>query len=189
MGRLYFDKRFFAEKKTKWVSFETSSGLKRTRSDIYGKCVPCITNLYEQLKTGKTEIRLGSAYRCWKIVVSLPDNEECVRFLEEFESRFLGDMDVKGRFGSGDPSKSTRVIVFNAEGEPERDRLLNALRACARTMDPVPEVTYHRACADLYHALLGDWSTWSEREVIKNPALIEPTIAHIREVLFWDKKE
>jgi len=40
MGKLYIDKRYFAESKTKWVSFETDPRLKRTKKDIYGNAFP-----------------------------------------------------------------------------------------------------------------------------------------------------
>jgi len=110
MGKLYIDKRYFAESKTKWVSFETDPRLKRTKKDIYGKCVPCIMNLYEQLMAGKMEIELGSAFFCWKIVVLMKDSDECMMFLSEFEKDIPEDMYIKGRFGSGDASKDTKAF-------------------------------------------------------------------------------
>ncbi len=42
-------------------------GSEENEKDIYGKCVPCIMNLYEQLKDGKTEVDLGLALKCWKV--------------------------------------------------------------------------------------------------------------------------
>ncbi|MCX5813983.1 MAG: hypothetical protein NT178_15760 [Proteobacteria bacterium] len=187
MGKLYIDKRYFAKSKTKWVSFETDPRLKRTKNDIYGKCVPCITNLYEQLSAGKTAIKLGSAFRCWKIVVLLNDIDECTGFLYEFEKDMPEDMYIKGRFGSGDASKNTQVIVFNTENEKEKDLLYNKLKACAAQMNPQPQVLYHKACADLYHELLGDWRQWSETETIKNPDMIKSIVERIRKVLYWEK--
>ncbi len=189
MGRLYIDRRYFARNDAKWVSFETNPGLKRTKSDIYGRCVPCITSLYEQLKEGRSEISLGRAHQCWKVVVPLADMEECTRFLSDFENDYLGDMDIKGRFGSADPTKGTKVIVFNAESETERDRLYDALTRCASRTSPGTEVLYHRACADLYHELLGDWRGWRETETIKNPAMVQPILERIRTTLFWQRKE
>jgi hypothetical protein len=187
VGKLYIDKRYFAESKTKWVSFETDPRLKRTKNDIYGKCVPCIMNLYEQLSAGKTEIELGSAYHCWKIVVLMKDTDECTMFLSEFEKSMPEDMYIKGRFGSGDASKNTKVIVFNTENETDKDLLYNALKACAAQIKPAPQVIYHKACADLYHELLGNWRQWSETTTIKNPAMVKPIVERIRRVLYWEK--
>jgi hypothetical protein len=189
MGKLYVDRRYFARNKKKWVSFESNPDLKRTKSDIYGRCVPCITSLYEQLAEGKTEIRLGEAYQCWKIVVPLSNMEECTRFLCEFEACFLKkNMSIKGRFGSDDSTKNTKVIVFNAESEVERDHLYEELKACASQTYPESMVSYHRACAELYHELLGDWKTWSETESIKNPGMVKATMERIRRILFWEKE-
>jgi hypothetical protein len=187
MGKLYIDKRYFAESKTKWVSFETDPRLKRTKKDIYGKCVPCIMNLYEQLSAGKTEIKLGSAYHCWKIVVIMKDADECIRFLSEFEKDLPEDINIKGRFGSGDASKNTKVIVFNTENETEKDLLYNSLKACAAQIKPEPQVIYHKACADLYHELFGNWRQWNETVIIKNPAMVKPIVERIRKVLYWEK--
>jgi hypothetical protein len=50
----------YSEKGSFWVSFESDPNLKRTRADIYGKCLPCIQHLYSQLKEGVTEIDLTS---------------------------------------------------------------------------------------------------------------------------------
>jgi hypothetical protein len=187
MGRLYIDKRFFAGSETRWVSFETDSRLKRTKNDIYGKCVPCIMNLYEQLSAGKTEIELGSAYNCWKVVVLVKSIDECTKFLSEFEKNMPDDMYIKGRFGSGDASKKTKVIVFNTENETEKDLLHNALKECAAGLEPQPQVIYHKACADLYHELLGNWRQWSETAVIKNLDMVKPIVERIRKVLYWEK--
>jgi hypothetical protein len=188
MGRLYIDRKYFAKSPSKWVSFESNPGLERTKKDIYGRCVPCMTGLYEQLKEGKTEINLGNAYQCWKLVVPFKDIEECTLYLYEFEKDFLQDMNVKGRFGSGDPSKTTKVIVFNAESEEERDRLYSTLAACALRTNPEATILVHRACADLYHELLGNWRGWSKTEPIRNPAMVKTILERIKRALFWEKE-
>lgn len=187
-SHLYIDKRYFTGKTMKWVSFETSPNLQATRSDIYGRCVPCITSLYEQLKEGKKEIDLGPAFSCWKVVVVLESMEECVRLLEEFERRFLGDRTLKGRFGSVDETKSTRVLVINAATERDRDRLYAELKECAKKINPLSQVSFHRGCAELYHAILGDWQHWKRRETIKKPEEIPSLIDRIRKMLYWEKE-
>jgi len=186
MRRLYIDKRYFTSKRLQWVSFESSPHLSRTKADIYGKCVPCITSLYEQLKEGLTQIRLGPAYNCWKIVIPLPGKDECVRFLHELEKDLPDNVDVKGRFGSSDPSKSTTVVVVSAENDRDRDRLYDILKICASKTNPGTVVLIHRACANLYHELLGHWEHWDETVTVKNPAAVETVLKKIRNMLFWE---
>lgn len=188
MARIYIDKRYFTDKKAKWVSFEDTQGLKETKQDIYGKCVPCITNLYEQLKEGKTLINLGPALKCWKVVAVLTSMEECVEVLYELEKVLPEDLKVKGRFGSVDENKTTKVIVFNASGEIQREILYELLQGCAQRINTKGAITFHRGCAELYHELFGDWRTWSENETIKKPEAVPALIDRIRKVLFWEKE-
>jgi hypothetical protein len=94
---------------------------------------------------------------------------------------------VKGRFGSVDESKTTKVIVFNAAGEWQRKKLFEMLQDCVKSVKPGSEVTYHRGCAELYHELFGDWSAWKDIEVIKKPEIVPALIHKIRKVLFWEK--
>jgi hypothetical protein len=189
MGKFYLDKRYYADKPTKWVSFESTPNLQETKSDIYGKCVPCITNLYERLQAGKSDIDLGTAYNCWKVVAVLANDDECVQLLAEFEKDFLGDQQIKGRFGSGNEEKTTRVIVFSAANEQERDTLFEAVAICSRRVSPGAHVSFHRGCAELYHELFGDWRRWKQTETIKNPEVVKEILARIRKMLFWDKQE
>ncbi len=189
MGKFYLDKRYYADKPAKWVSFESTPNLEETQRDIYGKCVPCISNLYEQLQAGKSEIHLGPAYTCWKVVAVLANDDECVQVLAEFEKSFLGDRRVKGRFGSGDEQKTTKVIVFSAANEHEKDSLFEEVAACSRRVNPGAEVSSHRGCAELYHELFGDPSRWRQTETIKKPGLVEEIISRIRKVLFWEKSQ
>jgi len=186
MSKIYIDKRYFTDKKAKWVSFEDTQGLKETKKDIYGKCVPCITNLYEQLKEGKTEIDLGPALKCWKVVVVLDSMEECVDLLYELEKVLPDDVKVKGRFGSVDERKTTKVIVFNVSGESQRKKLSEMLQDCSKRVNSYAEITYHRGCVELYHELFGDWKTWKEKETIKRPDAVDAIINRIRKVLFWE---
>lgn len=186
MGQFYFDRGVFSGKPTKWVSFESTPNLENTKRDIYSRCVPCITNLYEQLKEGKKKIRLGPAFTCWKVVAVIDDEAQAVKILDEFEKRFLGDRKLKGRFGSGDASKATRVIVFNAKDDEEKERLASEVKQCTIAVSDHCEVFYHRACEELYHELLGDWRNWNETESIKKVEVIEPLIEKIRKILYWE---
>jgi hypothetical protein len=188
MAKFYLDKRHYADKAARWVSFESTPSLEETKRDIYGKCVPCISNLYEQLQAGKTDVNLGPAYNCWKIVAVLANDDECVQVLAEFEREFLGERTIKGRFGSGDVAKSTKVIVFSAPQEEEKDTLFEQVGTCARRINPAARVSFHRGCAELYHELFGDWMSWRQTETIKTPEAVKEILARIRKMLFWEKE-
>jgi hypothetical protein len=185
----YFDKRFFGDRKTKWVSFESHPKLSKTKEDIYGKCLPCITNLYEQLKEKKEKVKLGRAFHCWKVVAVVESRDACIALLTEFEDEFLGDRWIKGRFGSGDDTKKTQVIVINANSEEEKDRLSEELKTCAERINLKASVTSHRGCAELYHEIFGDWRKWKETSSVKNPAAVDKVLKRIRQVLYWEEKE
>jgi hypothetical protein len=189
MARFYLDKRYYADKAAKWVSFESTPNLEETRRDIYGKCVPCISNLYEQLQAGKTLVDLGPAYNCWKVVAVLTDDDECLQVLAEFEKEFLGERRVKGRFGSGDEQKTTRVIVFSAGNQQETEKLFQEVTVCSRRVNPEAQVFFHRGCAELYHELFGDPMNWRQAETIKRPEAVAGILSRIRKVLFWEKEE
>jgi hypothetical protein len=187
MGKFYLDKRYYADKAAKWVSFESTPQLEETKRDIYGKCVPCITNLYEQLQEGKTLVDLGQAFNCWKVITVMANDDECLHVLAEFEREFLADRKVKGRFGSGDEQKRTRVIVFAAPNLQETRRLLDEVRICAGRVNREAQVFSHRGCAELYHELFGDPVNWRQNESIKRPEAVPAILKRIREMLYWEK--
>jgi hypothetical protein len=189
MSKIFIDKRYFTGHKTKWVSFEDSPRLTETKGDIYSRCVPCITNLYEQLKQGKEHVRLGPAFSCWKVVVVLESMDECVELLAELEKRLFDPLKVKGRFGSVDEGKRTKVVVFNAAGESQREKLYEILVTCAGSVNPSAQVSFHRGCAELYHELFGDWKAWKAEETIRKPEAVPAILDRIRKVLFWEKDQ
>jgi hypothetical protein len=185
MKHFYFDRKVFSDRDAKWVSFESHPKLDRTKEDIYGRCLPCISNLYEQLKEKKEEVRLGQAYQCWKVVAVVESVDECMDLLAEFEERFLGDRWIKGRFGSGDETKKTKIVVMNADSEAERDALFEELKTCSEKTGLKASVTFHRGCAELYHEIFGDWRKWKETSTVENPAAIDKVLKRIRQVLYW----
>jgi hypothetical protein len=186
--KIYIDKRYFTDRKAKWISFEDTQSLQETKIDVYGKCVPCITNLYEQLKDRKTEIDLGPALNCWKVVVVLNSMEECVELLTELEKVLPVEVKIKGRFGSVDENKTTKVIVFNVSDVSQRKRLYVMLRDCFSRVRSRSQVTFHRGCVELYHELFGDWKAWKKTEGIKKPEAVPVIIDRIRKALFWEKE-
>lgn len=187
MKRIYLDKRVWRNSRDNWVSFESDPKLRVTKKNIYGRCVPCIANLYKQLREGKEEIELKEAYQCWKVVAVLKDKEECLEVLKEYEENFLGDHYVKGKFGSSLPTKPTKVLMFHIEEEGERDRILKELQACAQKVNPDAKVFYQRACVNLYYDLLGDWKDWKEVTRIKNPGMRPMLLERIQKLLYWEK--
>jgi hypothetical protein len=189
MKKIFLDKRVWRNSRDNWVSFESDPKLRVTKGNIYGRCVPCITNLYQQLQAGKEEIELKEAYHCWKVVAVLKDKEECLEILKEYEENFLGDHYVKGKFGSSQSSISSKVLMFHTEEEGERDRLLKELQACVQKVNPNSKVFYQRACANLYHDLLGDWKEWKEVTKIKNADVRPALLERIKKLLYWEKED
>ena len=173
-----------SEKGNFWVSFESRPDLEKTKANIYGRCLPCIQHLYEQLKAGVAEIDLGPAYRCWKIAAVLNGIDECLSLLHLYEEKFPGGH-VYGKFGSGRPFSATRVVVFHAEEETARDRIQERVEACLRAMNRKGGVQVSRACAVLYSDILGDWRGWQPVTPVKHPEKVEGLIQRIRKTLFW----
>jgi hypothetical protein len=189
MKRIFLDKRVWRDSKDNWVSFESDPKLRVTKNNIYGRCVPCITNLYQQLQAGKEEIELKEALHCWKVIAVLRDKEECLEVLREYEENFLRDHSVRGKFGSSQPSQSSKVLMFHTEDEGERDRLFKELMSCLQKVNPHSKIFFQRACANLYYDLLGDWKYWKELTPIKNPDIRPFLLERIKKLLYWEKEK
>lgn len=78
---------------------------------------------------------------------------------------------MKGKFGSSDPSKLSKVLIFHTENEEERNRLFEVLKKCVKYVNSSSKVFYQRGCTNLFHQLLGDWKRWSKVTPIKRPEL------------------
>jgi hypothetical protein len=174
----------YSEKGDFWVSFESHPHMEKTKANIYGRCLPCIQNLYSQLKEGCREIDLGPAYNCWKITAVLKSLDACLSLLGEFERRFQGGH-VYGKFGSGRPDSETRVVVFHTEDEAQRDRIKNTLVECVKEANLDGNIQISRACAVLYADILGDWRHWQPTTPIRNPEKMSELLERIRKTLFW----
>lgn len=183
--QLYFGKRSTG-KGGQWTSFEDHPRLLQTKGNIYGRCVPCMEELWRQLDEGKNSIWLGRAYHCWKVVAVLPGDEQCLRLLAAFEERFLaGHAQVYGRYGSANPESPSRVAVFNAYGDiAERDRLRMEVALCLPAVDPNAELFVNRACTNLYPELLGPWQAWEEEAAILFPEKVETVKRRIKKLLY-----
>lgn len=179
---IYLGKIPHAENGLFWVSFESDPGLKQTKANIYGRCLPCIQNLYEQLRAGKNVIHLGRAYHCWKVTAVLDDLDDCLCLLEEFEAWFpVGH--VYGKLGNGRPDSSKKVVVFHADNEAERDRLEAAMKLCLQAMNTDDQVIVSRACSVLYEPLLGDWRQWRPATAIRFPERVIGHLERIKKIL------
>jgi len=180
---IYLSKIPYAEDNSFWVSFESDPKLTKTKSNIYGRCLPCIENLHQQLKEGRTEITLGTAYNCWKVTAVVNGLEDCKSLLYEFEKRFPG-RHVWGKFGTGRPNSPTKAVVFHAEAIEDRDWLRSALEQCLIEANGSTDVQVSRACAVLYDDLLGDWRNWKETTPIKNPEMVDRLLERIKRILY-----
>ena len=180
---IYLGKIPYSEKGNFWVSFESEPRLRKTKENIYDRCLPCIQNLYRQLKTGCTEITLGPAYNCWKITAVMDSIDQCLALLQVFEKDFpLGH--VYGKLGSGRPDSDSKVVVFHAEDVAERDRVHMALEECLLKINPQGSLQISRACAVLFHDILGDWRHWNQTVTIQHPENRGRVLKRIKDMLF-----
>jgi hypothetical protein len=184
---IYIGNRSQVRPGTFWTSFETDPYLKITKSDIYGRCVPCIESLYFQLKDGKEEINIERANNCWKIGVVLKSEEECLSFLYHFQENCLSEIPLRGRFGTRDVRLGTYLLLFQADSEQEKEQLEKELLHCLKSWPTAAEIFIQKGCASLYHELLGPWQTWQINTPIQKPELIPQLLAQIRKLLFWDE--
>jgi len=167
-----------------WVSFESKRNLEKTKANIYGRCLPCIQHLYDQLKAGSKDIDLGPAYHCWKIAAVLNGIEECLSLLRVYEEKFPGGH-VYGKFGSGRAFSESKVVVFHTENEIAREQVRERLETCLPEVNKNGRVEVSRACAVLYADILGDWREWQPVTRIKHLEKVEALIQRIRKALFW----
>ena len=174
----------YTEKGDFWVSFESKPNLEKTKANIYGRCLPCIQHLYDQLKAGSTEIDLGPAYRCWKVTAVLRGTEECLSLLRVYEEKFP-EGHVYGKFGGSRAFSKTKAVVFHTEDGRARDQVRERLEACVPEVNKDGEVQVSRACAVLYGEILGDWREWQPVTPLKHPEKVEALIERIKRALFW----
>jgi hypothetical protein len=184
--QIYLGEIPYSENNPFWVSFESDPKLKKTRANIYGRCLPCIQNLYFQLQAGSTEIDLGTAFNCWKVTVILDDLDQCLKLLDCFQFKFPTGH-IYGKLGSGRKDTETRVVVFHTEDEAERDRIRQSLKQCLAEMALPEKILISRACAVLYESLLGDWRTWQPTTPIRYPERVKAHLSRIKKMLFWSE--
>jgi len=165
-----------------WVSFESDPSLKKTKANIYGRCLPCIENLYQQLQEGQSKITLGNAYNCWKITAIVRDIDACIHLLAVFE-KWSPRGHVYGKFGSSRPGTDTRAVVFHTETVAERDRVRDILINCLPEVNANGQILISRACAVLYDTILGDWKDWQPVTSIKYPENINKHLETLKKII------
>lgn len=181
---IYLEKIPFAENGSFWVSFESDPKLKKTKEDIYGRCLPCIQNLYFQLKEDRKEIVLGRAYNCWKVTAIVHSLDDALSLLSEFERRRPTDH-IYGKIGSSRPGVKTKVVVFHTDEVEKRDLIYKALEECDIDLGNIVDIQISKGCAILYEELFGHWSDWRAVSKIKNPEKVDKILNRIKKVLYW----
>ena len=166
-----------------WTSFESSPYLTVTRKNIYGRCVPCIESLLNQLAEGKQAIGLNQAFDCWKVVAVLDDETECLKVLAAYEQKPFSAPHVRGRFGSKE-KEGKKAVIFHADNREERDLILTDLKQCVGQVKPDAQVFFSRACAYLQGQVLGDGSDWEKVTPVKHPENIAEVIRRCRKSLY-----
>jgi hypothetical protein len=167
-----------------WVSFESKPNLEKTKANIYGRCLPCIQHLYEQLQAGARVIELGRAFHCWKVTAVLKGIDECLSLLALYEERFP-EGHVYGKLGGSRTFSETKAVVFHTEEERARDIVRERLEICVPEVNRSGRVEVSRACAVLYGEILGDWREWQQVTPLKHPEKVEALMQRIRKALFW----
>jgi len=156
-----------------WMSFENHSRLEDTKKKVYSRCVPCLEKLYEQLGNAPERLVLDEPLSCWKVVVVLESEEECLSLLEAYqEEKFPLSKSLRGRMGTRDRESPGVVLIFHIHDEEQRDELFADLEKLAKEVNPDYKIFVERGCGDLYGALCGDWNKWQETTAIKNPSII-----------------
>ena len=116
----------------------------------------------------------------------LKNIDECLALLNEFEKQFPHGH-VHGKFGTGRAHSETKVVVFHAEFEEERDRINNALSKCLPNVSLSGSVLISRACGILYDDILGDWRNWQPITAIQDPENVNQVLTRIEKALFWSR--
>ena len=160
-------------KKGYWMSFENHPKLEETKKKVFSRCVPCLEKLYEQLLHAPSELILDEPLSCWKVVVVMESEDECLSLLEAYQKEKPDlSKSLRGRMGTNDRESPNVVLIFHIHDEEQRDELLTDLGKLAKDINPHYNLFVERGCGDLYGALCGDWRKWQQNNPIKKPSLI-----------------
>ncbi|HHU76405.1 MAG TPA: hypothetical protein GXZ24_05885 [Firmicutes bacterium] len=160
-----------------WMSFENHPRLAETKKKIYSRCVPCLEKLYEQLSLvpAPTGLILEEPLNCWKVVVVMDSEEECLSLLEAYQEERLPlppSQSLRGRIGTRDKTIPGVAMIFHIHSEEQRDALFADLQRLAAGQCSPAKIFIECGCGDIYGALLGDWHSWQGKTPIKNAQLM-----------------
>ena len=179
-GAVYFGHRRSREG---WVSFETHPRLARTKARLYERCLPCLTDLLEQLRRNPTRVNLTHAWDCWKVVAVVRDEAEAMELLARFAETFPAEY-CYGKLGGKRPGRDTAALVFHTEDAGRRDDLERMLQEVVEACFPGRRVFVSRGCADPYEAVLGPWPGWTRTCPVRHPERVPAVVARLREMLY-----
>ena len=125
-----------------WTSFESGPHLTIAKRNIYGRCVPCMENLLDQLVEGRGEIELKQAFDCWKVVAVLNDEKECLAALERYGQRSPASRYVCGKIGSKEESGTKGGHIPSQSSTPNfQSRAKTRPRNCLKILAVAPQIT------------------------------------------------
>ena len=177
---IYINPKF--SKKDGWTSFESDPHLTTTKRAIHLRCLPCIKRFYQQLIDGQDPIDLGSAWDCWKVVVLMETDEECLDLLEAYRDRFLPGDYIRGRFG-GREGSAKKAIIVSAETEAQKDRFMEQMTRCLSDLGLERALFFSKGCADPYEKILGPWQDWQPRTPVKHLENIDGVVSGLERLL------
>ncbi len=157
--------------------------MKRTKGDIYGRCVPCLESLRFQLIQGKDEIELTYPLNCWKVTAVLENMEECELLLLKYSEKYPEHF-VYGKYGTGRPDAPTRVVVFHTQSTEERDLISSRLKEILKEMGKEAQVEVSRGCASIHGVLFGDWKKWKRKTKVKNKKTAKKILEKLTRMLY-----
>jgi len=169
-----------------WMSFENHPRLMETKRSIYVRCVPCLEKLLNQLEGAPSNLILEEPLNCWKVVVTLDNEEEALSLLEAYQEKKNAQeksaqeigktpgtiQSLRGRMGTNDKKSPGLALIFHLHDEDQRDELLADLEKLARRINPQSRIFIERGCGDLYGKLCGKWEKWQPETPIENPTIL-----------------
>jgi len=167
------------------MSFENHPRLTETKRNIYVRCVPCLEKLFwqlDQLDNAPSSLLLEEPLNCWKVVVTLDNEEESLALLEAYqdyqEKKKISvqgksaSKSLRGRMGTNDKKNPGIALIFHLHDEGQRDELLSDLEKLAKEINPRSRIFIERGCRDLFGSLCGEWENWQQETSVKNPSVL-----------------
>ncbi|MCX7856540.1 MAG: hypothetical protein N2513_00940 [Deltaproteobacteria bacterium] len=111
--------------------------------------------------------------------------DDCFRFLELF-SELWPDEYVHGKFGTGDPNRPTKAVVFHLEENRDWIIVLEPkVRCCAEKLSRPYELRITRGCSFPYEALFGSCENWQIEMGVINKENLGGVIKTLEKMLYY----